>query len=206
MPRLLSNGFFRVLFDMNPNPMIVICSDGRVKAANPAANSLFCIQSDTKFPLAGGDLLQCVNAKNGCGCSPVCINCILRKSFNQAMSDQNVHRQKGKFVTQQSENLEEFTFLITAKKLMYHRQLTVLIIFEDISLISELSGLLPICSYCHKIRDEDGNWTPVAQYLRSHSEAEFSHDCCPSCMEEVKKLRRTALAGGRRNFTVYTSM
>ena len=46
-----------------------------------------------------------------------------------------------------------------------------------------LKGILPICSFCKKIRNQDGNWEPLEQYLRAHSEAEFSHGMCPECVK-----------------------
>lgn len=50
--------------------------------------------------------------------------------------------------------------------------------------IKTLSGLLPICAGCKKIRDDDGYWQDVAVYIRDHSEAEFSHGLCPDCAQE----------------------
>jgi len=44
-----------------------------------------------------------------------------------------------------------------------------------------LQGLLPICSSCKKIRDEQGRWNPIETYIRSRSEADFSHGICPEC-------------------------
>lgn len=51
--------------------------------------------------------------------------------------------------------------------------------------IKRLSGLLPICSSCKKIRDDKGYWNQIEKYIAEHSEAEFSHGICPEC---VKKL------------------
>ena len=51
--------------------------------------------------------------------------------------------------------------------------------------VKRLSGLLPICAHCKKIRDDAGYWQDVAVYIRDHSEAEFSHGICPECMETL---------------------
>jgi len=51
--------------------------------------------------------------------------------------------------------------------------------------IKRLSGLLPICASCKKIRDDGGYWQDVAVYIRDHSEAEFSHGLCPDCAREL---------------------
>jgi AmiR/NasT family two-component response regulator len=51
--------------------------------------------------------------------------------------------------------------------------------------IKTLRGILPICSNCKNIRDDDGYWNQIEVYIRDHSEAEFTHGICPEC---VKKL------------------
>jgi DNA-binding response OmpR family regulator len=48
-----------------------------------------------------------------------------------------------------------------------------------------LSGLLPICANCKKIRDDQGYWQDVAVYIRDHSEADFTHSICPGCMQKL---------------------
>jgi hypothetical protein len=47
--------------------------------------------------------------------------------------------------------------------------------------IKVLSGLLPICAYCKKIRDDEGFWQQVERYISVRSEADFSHGMCPDC-------------------------
>lgn len=57
--------------------------------------------------------------------------------------------------------------------------------------IKRLEGLLPICSYCRKIRQEGGDpkdprdWLPLERYISDHSEADFTHSICPECMHKV---------------------
>ncbi len=53
--------------------------------------------------------------------------------------------------------------------------------------VKTLSGMLPICSYCRKIRDDDGYWEQMEEYLLHHSDTEFSHGICPECYEKVSK-------------------
>ena len=52
--------------------------------------------------------------------------------------------------------------------------------------VSQLSGLLPICSYCKKIRDDNGYWNQLEAYLQKHTEAEFSHGICPDCERKLR--------------------
>jgi hypothetical protein len=51
--------------------------------------------------------------------------------------------------------------------------------------VKMLSGLLPICASCKKIRDDKGYWNQIESYIRDHSEAEFSHGICPECMKKL---------------------
>lgn len=50
--------------------------------------------------------------------------------------------------------------------------------------IKTLRGILPICSYCKKIRDDEGYWSRIESYIRGHSEADFSHGICPECAKK----------------------
>lgn len=51
--------------------------------------------------------------------------------------------------------------------------------------VKQLQGLLPICSYCKKVRDDQNYWQQVDSYISKHSEVEFSHSICPTCYEQV---------------------
>jgi C4-dicarboxylate-specific signal transduction histidine kinase len=55
--------------------------------------------------------------------------------------------------------------------------------------IRTLSGLLPICAWCKKVRDDNGYWSQIETYLRQHSQAEFTHGICPECAVRMKALR-----------------
>ena len=56
---------------------------------------------------------------------------------------------------------------------------------ETLSQVKQLSGLLPICASCKKIRDDKGYWNQIESYIKEHSEAEFSHSICPDCAKKL---------------------
>jgi len=71
---------------------------------------------------------------------------------------------------------------------------------EALRKVHTLQGLLPICSYCKKIRDDQNYWTDVESYIAEFSDAEFSHGVCPDCFAQhlqprLDELRRAGLAG-----------
>jgi len=53
--------------------------------------------------------------------------------------------------------------------------------------IKQLKGIIPICSYCKKIRDDEESWHQLETYISEHSEALFSHGICPTCFDEQMK-------------------
>ena len=57
--------------------------------------------------------------------------------------------------------------------------------------VTQLQGLLPICSYCKKIRNDQNYWQQVEEYVAAHADVQFSHGICPSCFENelVPQLR-----------------
>lgn len=63
-------------------------------------------------------------------------------------------------------------------------QETVLKLQAAISEVNTLSGLLPICASCKKIRDDKGYWNQIEQYFQEHSTVKFSHGICPECMQK----------------------
>jgi PAS domain S-box-containing protein len=55
---------------------------------------------------------------------------------------------------------------------------------EALANVKTLSGLLPICASCKKVRDDKGYWNQIEAYIQEHSDASFSHSICPECMEK----------------------
>lgn len=58
---------------------------------------------------------------------------------------------------------------------------------DALASVKQLSGLLPMCAYCKRIRDDGDYWQQLETYLSQHSEAEFSHGICPSCFDRVAR-------------------
>jgi HAMP domain-containing protein len=115
----------------------------------------------------------------------------LASAFNQMSQDLVEYRN----------NMEELVQIRTEELAQTNRQLEqeiadrVVIEKEREKLIKELqvslekvkllSGLLPICASCKKIRDDKGYWFEIESYIRDHSEANFSHGVCPECAKRL---------------------
>ncbi len=78
-----------------------------------------------------------------------------------------------------SENEDELDGIIAGLNLLAEE------ISDSILEIKKLSGLLPICAWCKKLRDDKGYWKSVEEYISAHTGAEFTHGMCPECLNRV---------------------
>lgn len=80
----------------------------------------------------------------------------------------------------------EFNFLIKQVDFKIKEQKKLIDSLEKASKeIKSLQGIIPICSSCKKIRDDEGYWHKIEQYISTHSMADFSHGICPDCVKEL---------------------
>jgi hypothetical protein len=71
------------------------------------------------------------------------------------------------------------------EKAEQEREQVIVKLQQALAQVKRLSGFLPICASCKKIRDDQGYWQQVEAYIRDHSEAEFSHGLCPECAKKL---------------------
>lgn len=92
---------------------------------------------------------------------------------------ESLREKKQNFLEETNRMLEEEVHKRTAELLSANKELQAAV--EE---IDTLRGIIPICSFCKKIRDDNGYWGQVEEYITAHSAAQFSHGVCPNCMEE----------------------
>jgi len=90
-------------------------------------------------------------------------------------------RLKGSYTSMASLQQE----IMERKRIEEEREKLIKDLQEALARVKLLSGMLPVCSSCKKIRDDKGYWTQIEAYVRDHSEAEFSHGICPDCMKKL---------------------
>ncbi len=81
--------------------------------------------------------------------------------------------------------IETLRDITDRKKVEEERERLIAELKEAMAKVRTLSGFLPICAKCKKIRDDDGYWKQIESYIREHSNAEFSHGLCPGCLENM---------------------
>ena len=71
------------------------------------------------------------------------------------------------------------------KQIQNEREVLVKDLKKALAQVKTLSGLLPICSNCKKIRDDKGYWNQIEGYIQKYSDAKFSHGMCPECSDKL---------------------
>jgi hypothetical protein len=88
------------------------------------------------------------------------------------------------------------TDITARKKAESERETLIVELQEALAKVKTLSGLVPICAWCKKIRDDKGFWKQLELFIESHSDAVFTHGVCPDCM---RKFSDTILLKQTRN-------
>jgi PAS domain-containing protein len=182
--------FYRTILDTLPVPIFIVDNDVRIHDLNLAASQLFSVNKREIFKMRGGDALHCLNAYStaeGCGRSQFCESCVIRNAVTGGLSGEGTSRKRMKFQIASGDRRTEMDLLITATKLPGTS--LVLLVMEDVSELTRLKGILPICVRCRKVRDDNQYWKQVEQYFEEAAGMAFSHGICPGCWEkEMKSL------------------
>jgi FixJ family two-component response regulator len=83
--------------------------------------------------------------------------------------------------------IRSIRYSIRQKKAEIEREKLITELQDALGKVKTLSGLLPICSSCKKIRDDQGYWKQLESYISEHSDALFSHGYCPECGEKYRQ-------------------
>ena len=81
--------------------------------------------------------------------------------------------------------VKERRMLVERKKTQDERERLIAELQGALAQVKTLTGLLPICASCRKIRDDQGYWNQIEDYICTHSTATFSHGICPQCASKL---------------------
>ncbi|MDA8134693.1 MAG: hypothetical protein M0T82_08710, partial [Desulfobacteraceae bacterium] len=194
---------YLTIFESIPNPVILLNRKNEIDNLNFAAVSLF------KEDLSPGSQYYRISKDGKTGLEP-----FLNKVKNHGGPGYPAGIQLFELLPWLQEEVQEFheknleskmfekSFLRHDQDMIFRVKLSrnldisgkfrgTIIILEDITSlkqalanVKQLSGLLPICSHCKKIRDDKGYWNQIEVYIDQHSEAKFSHGICQDCAKK----------------------
>jgi hypothetical protein len=190
------NEFLRAVLDANPSFMFVVDEDVRIIEFNRAAGQLLSAGRDQVLRRRGGDVLHCLHSAEtpeGCGHAPSCRTCVVRDSVKESFRGQSVVRRKTKMELLSGGKTQDLYALVTTSPFRFGIRKLALLVIEDITELEEIRRIIPICSKCKKIRDDQQYWAELEKYFKEHMDLDFSHGLCPECfqkfMGEIKRYQ-----------------
>jgi hypothetical protein len=185
--------FLKALLDAVPSPVFVVDANLHVSGINEATSGL--ASQEAGLGRGPGDLLRCRNAlsaSSGCGSAAACLKCVVRRSAQAALAGRRVVREKTRLELDAGGSRRALHVLVTASPFQHGGQAFALLLLEDIGQLLELGAMIPICSYCKKIRNDQQYWQKLEAYFERTLDMDFTHGICPDCM---KRLERNELGG-----------
>ena len=183
-PIIHTNTYLRTVVDSMPCAIFVVDNDFNIIDLNPSARNLFKLKSDAILHRLCGEVLHCkhaIESDGGCGTTKVCPDCVFRNSVELACDGKRAHKKRYKMKIEYGGEFFDLHMLVTTSPFNYGNNKFVLMAIEDITEIITLQRLLPICSICKKIRNDNDYWESVSDYLRKHADLKFTHSICPEC-------------------------
>ena len=174
------------LLNAIPVPIFIVDEDVRILDSNAAAEKAFGLSRDAIRSRRGGEALGCLRSQaEGCGKSLDCKSCVIRNSVSKCLDAVSTTQRRMKFEIRTEAKKAELELLISTCPLPEAGKNAVLLIVEDITEMTRLKAIIPICSQCKRIRNEAEYWEQVDKYFHEHTGVDFSHGLCPTCLEQV---------------------
>jgi PAS domain-containing protein len=183
------DNLFRVMFNAVPLPLFRVTEEIDILDLNAAAQKLYRCSPELALRKRGGDLLNCINAvglRNGCGNAEPCGDCLIREAVSQVLASGNeIGRRRITLETMTGKAATELDLLLTATPITFGGEASVLLCLEDITELTSLRSLIPICANCKKIRDDQQLWSSVESYFARFMRVDFTHGICPDCAKSL---------------------
>jgi hypothetical protein len=176
------------IFNAIPIPAFLVDHDVRIRDSNTAALATFGLSKQMILSRRGGEVLNCLHSRDvpeGCGRGPACKNCVIRDSVTSSLQGAAATRRRMRFELRTESQKTELELLVSASPIAVSPEETVLLMVEDITQISKLRSIVPICSQCKRIRNDAEYWQQVEAYFHEFIGVDFSHGLCPECWEQV---------------------
>jgi PAS domain S-box-containing protein len=185
-----SNDLYRLLFENGLDGLLLTAPDGSILDANPAACRILDRTREEIIAAGRSGVLDTANPR-------LAEMVAERERTGRTHGELTARRKDGSIfpveissvVFRDSEGelrtciiMRDISERAAAEK---ERELLIRQLRSALAKVRTLSGLLPICAACRKIRDEQGFWQSLETYIRNHTEAEFSHGICPECRKHL---------------------
>jgi PAS domain S-box-containing protein len=172
--------------------LIITDLDGIVRFANPSFCRMFDYSHDDIIEKNAADLFSTKEIRNFSdvvaivdiskdGTQEFVVKNKAGRRFIVEVSASNVTSSTGELAGR----MASFFDITQRKNIEADREKLIDKLQDALAKIKTLRGIIPICAACKKIRDDKGYWNQLENYLKAHSEADFSHGICPDCAKKL---------------------
>ncbi len=188
----------KLLLDSTAEAIYGFDKDGHITFVNPAAERLTGWTANELLGQRQHKILKHSNSKGVLYPEEKCRVCaVIKDRISHFASGEILHKKDGtSFLVEyisapmiMNDNViggvVAFQDITEREQKAKEREKLIKDLTEALAKVKTLSGLLPICASCKKIRDDKGYWNQIEEYIRDRSEAEFSHSICPECAKKL---------------------
>jgi PAS domain S-box-containing protein len=182
---------FSELLDAAPDAMIIVDRTGRILLANPLAENLFGYEASELVGQSSAVLMPLRFRERHDAHRARFFTTPSKRPMGAGMELLGVRKLGDEFPVEISLSplttsdgvlaISAIRDITERKRATEKLEQTNRDLQNALDLVKQLTGILPICGFCKKIRDSAGDWKPLENYIREHSEARFSHGFCPDC-------------------------
>ncbi len=180
---------FQVIFNTMPLPLFRVTKEVEILDLNNAARKIFHVSPALARKKRGGDVMHCINAlgtSGGCGHAKPCADCRIRNSVRQVFeTGREITRLRSTAEILEGERPIGLDLLLTVTPIHFAGEMSALLCLEDITELASLRDIIPICSSCKKIRDDQQLWSSVESYFKRFLGVDFTHGICPECVQQL---------------------
>ncbi|GFO66953.1 hypothetical protein GMLC_05320 [Geomonas limicola] len=188
LKNLTDNEYLRAVIDAIPSLVFIVDTDLKVLDVNRAARKVLGSESELILKRLCGEVLHCIHELDShkkCGQTPFCEDCILRIAVTRASESSRMFREKYRMVHRRNNTDYQADYFVTASPFNHNGSTLLIMVLEDVTELLALRCLSTICSNCHKIKNEEGTWEKVHEYLARKENILFSHGICRDCAKQL---------------------
>lgn len=184
--REFTEDFLQDLFNAIGVPVLVVDETLRIRHANAATQELCGPEEGSPLQRRCGEVLQCFfecRSARRCGDTAGCAACRLRRMVGATFAQRRAQRETVPLHVLQEGREREIWMQVDAAPITRNNRLYAVLTLKEATELMRLRRIIPICTQCNKIRNDQNYWMQLEQYFHEHENMDLSHGICPDCLK-----------------------
>jgi hypothetical protein len=167
-----------------PSPLFILNKNLEVVDHNKAGALFVGPDIEVALMKLCGEALHCFHEQESpehCGQTKYCKDCVIRHVTEGIWKGKQVLRKKCKFKIKKNNLIAIRYLFVSASPLEYNNELFSVLVIEDATELEVIRQIIPICSICKSIRNDNSYWDSIENFINDHAGIQLSHSICPEC-------------------------